>query len=117
MKKIIQLQYTYNPDKDNTDSSSYLEDSDKKPWITGEIFSNYTPIVQLGIQTLPGVKFYVNGNVYPITIGVTGIYEIDSSCDIMITSLRFDGESLKMIEDSPITKLIVDIIYEEEEEQ
>ena len=66
---------------------------------------------------MPGVKFYVNGNDNPITIGVTGIYEIDASCGVAITSLRFDPISLALIEESPSTKLLVDIIYEEEEEE
>ena len=101
--------------------NKYLEtvasDKNIKPWVNGEVFGKYTPIIQLGIQTLPGVKFYVNGNDNPITIGVTGIYEIDASCGVSITSLRFDPISLALIEESPSTKLLVDIIYEEEEEE
>ena len=29
---------------------------------SGSVFSNYLPILQLGIQTIPGVKFYVNNS-------------------------------------------------------
>jgi hypothetical protein len=35
------------------------------------------PIVQLGIQSVPGTKFYLNGSNNPIIIGNTGIYELD----------------------------------------
>ena len=47
---------------------------------------------------------------------IIGIY-IDASCGVSITSLRFDPISLALIEESPSTKLLVDIIYEEEEEE
>ena len=38
----------------------------------------YSPIIHLGIQTLPGTKIYLNGFYdAPIIIGATGIYELD----------------------------------------
>ena len=44
---------------------------------SGSVFSNYFPITQLGIQALPGTKFYLNNSTTPIIIGSTGIYELD----------------------------------------
>ena len=39
---------------------------------SGSVFSQYTPIKQIGIQSMPGVKFYLNNSIEPITIGSTG---------------------------------------------
>jgi hypothetical protein len=34
-------------------------------------------VSHLGIQGIPGTTFYLNQNGDPITIGITGVYEID----------------------------------------
>lgn len=73
-------------------------------------------IVQLGIQTIPGTKFYLNDGVEPILVGTTGIYELDISGLADITSLKFDYTSLTNIQDLDGAYLIVDAIYETEEE-
>ena len=39
----------------NSTPVSYLH------YVNGELFQNYYPIVQLGVQSLPGTKFYLNG--------------------------------------------------------
>lgn len=44
---------------------------------TGAAFTSVYPIVQLGIQTLPGTKIYLNNHTTPVIIGATGIYELD----------------------------------------
>lgn len=83
--------------------------------IGGSAFEDYYPIVQLGIQSLPGLKFTINSNFDPIIIGTTGIYEldlIDSSASI--TSLAFDKASLELINQNPDGYLIIDIVYEED---
>lgn len=79
---------------------------------SGSVFSQYTPMKQLGIQTLPGVKFYLNGSIEPVTIGATGIYELNVENMTEITSLRFDSASLNMINEIETGYLIVDILYE-----
>ena len=38
---------------------------------SGSVFSQYTPMKQIGIQTMPGVKFYLNNSTEPIIIGST----------------------------------------------
>lgn len=73
-------------------------------------------IVQLGIQTIPGMKFYINDGLEPIIVGSTGIYELDLSGLTDITSLNFDRTSLQRISDINGAYLIVDAIYETEEE-
>lgn len=81
----------------------------------GSAFINYLPIVQLGIQTLPGVVFRLNGANNDIIIGSTGIYELDVTDGAHLTGLSFDEKSLKMIDESGSGYLIVDILYEKEE--
>jgi hypothetical protein len=81
---------------------------------SGSAFRNYTPMVQLGIQTMPGVKFYLNNAVDPIIVGNTGIYELSVENMTEITALSFDTTAINMINDSPSTAyIIVDILYEQ----
>ena len=75
----------------------------------------HAPIIQLGIQTIPGTKFYLNGSKYPITIGVTGIYEISVEDGMTIESLAFNQISMERIRDNDGAYLIVDILVGEEE--
>ena len=58
----------------------------------------------------------LNGGLDPIIIGSTGIYELDLSGEIEISKLEFDYESLERINKMANGYLIVDIIYEDEEE-
>lgn len=81
---------------------------------SGSAFSKYTPIKQLGIQTMPGVKFYLNNSVEPIIVGSTGIYELNVENMTDITALYFDATSINMINNTPsLSYIIVDILYEE----
>lgn len=82
---------------------------------SGSIFSDYMPITQLGIQSLPGTKFYLNQSQIPIIIGHTGIYELNLEGLSEITSLRFDPKSIDAISGNANSFLIVDIIYEKED--
>ena len=83
------------------------------------LFAEKTPIYQLGIQALPGTKFFLNGGIDPIIVGATGIYELDLQDKASISALRFDVKSMKTIEKAGEAGngfLIVDIVYEGEEE-
>ena len=81
-------------------------------YITGNIF-NY-PIYELGIQALPGTKFYLNGGSgEPVMIGITGIYELDFDLKNKITSLKFDSRSMQAIRDNDNAYLLVDVLYED----
>ena len=82
--------------------------------IDGSIFEEYTPIIQLGIQSLPGLKFNINTNLDPIIMGASGMFEIDLvNSSAYITSLTFDKQSLESINENPDGYLIIDIVYEE----
>lgn len=95
-------------------SSNYTEAINKSVLADGSIFINYTPIVQLGVQTLPGTKFYLNANTDPIIVGASGIYELDlSNTSTVISSIMFDLGSLELISNNPDGYLIIDIVYEE----
>ena len=83
---------------------------------SGAVFESTMPIVQLGIQTLPGMKFYINEHPNPIIVGQTGIYELNVDGISYITKLRFDGQTLSTINNNSNTAyLIIDYIYEKED--
>lgn len=84
--------------------------------VSGSVFNNKYPIIRLGIQTLPGVKFYLNHSTSPIVVGYTGIYDLDLEGITEITHLCFAAESVNMINRNENSFLIVDFIYESEEE-
>ena len=80
---------------------------------TGEVFTDYTPIIQLGIQSLPGLKFNLNTNLDPIVVGASGMYELDlSDSSAVLTSLTFEIDSLNLINENPDGYLIIDIVYQ-----
>lgn len=80
---------------------------------TGNIFKNTPGITQLGIQSDPDLRFYVNNSVDPIYVGATGIYELDLEGLGTISSIRIDRDSLKAIDyDAKKNSLMIDIIYE-----
>lgn len=95
----------------NNPSGSNLIDE----WSNGTVFSNFLPITQLGIQAPPGTKFYINGS-GPAVVGYTGLFEIDLSNGGEIISLSFEKDSLQFINNNPNAWLIVDIVYESEED-
>lgn len=86
--------------------------------VSGSAFANNMPIIQLGIQSLPGTQFYLNGSRNPIIIGTTGIFELDLNGIAEINALSFDGKSIDVIANANQSQptsafLIVDIIYED----
>ena len=105
-------QYRYYPKLDTRNQPTDLNETNL---VNGTIFADNMPITQLGIQTLPGVQFYLNGSTNPITIGTTGIYELDMSTEAIITSLRFDYESIQLIKGSQTAYLIIDIVWGEDD--
>ncbi len=110
VKKIKQFRFYDQGNSKNTN---------EKIFFTSNVdFSRYMPIVHLGIQTLPGTKVYLNSNMdAPVIIGATGIYELDlEGTTGLISSLQFDPNSMNIIEATPTGYLIVDIIYEVEED-
>lgn len=96
------------------DLSHNTPDTNYQSLVSGNLFSSILPILQLGIQALPGTKFYVNNSTSPVIIGVTGVYEMNLQSNTQITSLSFDGNSLKTISNCSTGGLIIDVIYNEE---
>ena len=85
-------------------------------YVSGAVFGECFPVLQLGIQSLPGTKFYLNNGNDPIIIGSTGIYELDLEGQTEITQIQMDGGSMKTINDNDSAYLIIDIIYDNGEE-
>lgn len=107
-KQIKQIRYygESNPNNNPQGASLFTE------LVTGKAFSNYVPMLQLGIQALPGTRFFLNGNTSsPIIIGGTGIYELDLNGS-EITDLKFASTSLNAIKNNNNAHLIVDIVYD-----
>lgn len=86
-----------------------------KQYANGLVFEGVYPIAQLGIQSLPGTEFYLNGSVKPIVIGVSGIYDLDIKNGARVTGLSFSNQSLERINQNATSYLIVDILYGEED--
>ena len=82
---------------------------------SGDAFLEYIPILQLGIQALPGTKFHLNANLDPVIIGASGMYELDLvNSSAVLTSLTCEKESLTKISKNPDGYLIIDIVYQED---
>lgn len=115
MAKVIKQVRYYG---DNNPNKNYSGNNNIKltyrSLVSGTAFSNYMPIIQLGIQGLPGTKFYLNGANNPVIIGSTGIYELNLQGLSEINSLQFDANSISLINQSNSNAyLIVDMIYED----
>lgn len=106
-KQIMQFRYYA-----EGNSKNYPKTINKAKLSAGSIFSGYLPITQLGIQALPGTKFYLNNGITPIIIGSTGIYELDLEGLSEITSLSFDPTSIESINKNNNAYLIIDVICE-----
>lgn len=85
-------------------------------YVSGEVFGNHFPVTQLGIQALPGTKFYLNHALEPVLIGVTGIYDLELNEQTQITKIQFGVDSMQILKDNNNAYLIVDIIYDDGEE-
>lgn len=111
------MQFRYYGDQLENNNLSNIE---YKQLISGSYFINYKPnatsIASLGIQTLPGVKFYLNNSqIDPIIIGPSGIYELGIDENYEITGLQFDRKSIDSINANNGAYLIIDIVYNVEE--
>ena len=105
-KKAYQIRFCADPDRAESNNVTVEE------LVSGTVFDDKLPIEQLGIQALPGTKFYLNGSKDPIMIGATGIYELDLTNRSAISKLRFNATSVENVVNSE-TPLLVDIVYTE----
>ena len=111
-RKVQQIRY-YGDHKSDSDKNQPANLTGNR-LRSGSVFNQYTPMKQIGIQTMPGVKFYLNNSIEPIIIGSTGIYELNVENLTEITALSFDTTSINMINQTPSTSyIIVDILYED----
>ena len=116
-KKIKQFRY-YGENNENNQPLTVVGNTGPRTmnyldFMNGNVFANYYPIVQLGIQAMPGTKFYLNNAIQPIIVGYTGIYELDLEGSIEISKLTFDRNSLEKINELNNGLLLVDIIYDD----
>lgn len=110
-KYINQVRYYGDSNEKNSASNVSLQTLQ-----SGSVFHNTLPIVQLGIQTLPGMKIYINNHTNPVIVGQTGIYELNVDGISYITDLRFDSITLGVInKNQKNAYLIIDYLYEKEE--
>lgn len=103
----------------NPGNLNYPIDITKEKLWLGNIFLNddspYASIASLTIQTIPGMKFYLNQAVDPIIVGSTGVYTLNLNENYNISHLRFEKKSLELIGSyNGDAYLIVDIIYNTE---
>lgn len=104
-------QYRYYSEND---SNNYPSNISLANLCNGNIFRDpqVFPVVALGIQTLPGTKFYLNGSNNPIIVGSTGIYELDVIDKAEIVNILLDYTSMLAIRDSDVGYLIIDVLYD-----
>ena len=80
---------------------------------SGNLFASHSGISHLGIQAIPGTKFYLNNSAFPITIGFTGIYELELGGLGHIFSIRFDKASLAEYDkENNEDRILIDIMYD-----
>lgn len=111
MKQIKQFRYY-----DANNSQNYPSDFGAKYYgmlTAGNIFDGHGDISHLGIQAMPGTKFYLNDSPLPIMIGSTGIYELELEGLGHIYKIKFDANSLDLYEGVTNTnRILIDIVYE-----
>ena len=116
MKRIMQFRF-YGPENPNN-YPKWNKQTEYESW-SFNLLSKFGNVSHLGIQGEPGVVFYLNEGHNPISIGTTGIYELDLEGIGKITKLYFDWNKLKSFypEDNNLEsrRLIVDIVYDSAE--
>ena len=113
MANVVKQFRYYN---DENAAKNQPTDATGTDYVSGNVFKTFFPILQLGIQSLPGTMFYLNNAIDPVIVGRTGIYELDLEEEVEISDIRFDLYSINAIKDNGNAYLIVDIIYDNGEE-
>ena len=113
-KHIMQFRYYKDKNEDNLPpENNQPKNITMDSLVNGSIFQEYLPFTQLGIQALPGTRFYLNNNIEgPVIIGSTGIYELELDGISKINNLWFERKSLELIANNNNASLIIDVIYE-----
>lgn len=116
MAKVVKQFRFYTMNVDSTmHTKNYPRDATVQDYSSGSVFdkTGCFPIVQLGVQALPGTRMYLNGATESIIIGSTGIYELDLDGIAEIVQLQFDYDSMMTINNNDTAGLIVDIIWDD----
>ena len=109
-KKVIQVRYYGEGNKKN-----FPYEDMETGLLSGDIFTSYLPIHQLGIQGMPGTEFYLNGAANGVIVGNTGIYELNVENLVEITGLKFSKRTLDNINEAKngTQYIIIDLLYED----
>ena len=110
------MQFRYYGENEAELAKNYPSEISKSNLQNGTLFSDYYPIIQLGIQSLPGTEFALNDSNSSVIIGSTGIFELAIEGYAEITNLSFKSTSLELIDENPNAYLIIDIISNKEVE-
>ena len=104
---ITQIRFYYDHNERNAPFKSHLSFCDNIS------FTKYAPIKQFSIYTLPGTRFYLNQGTDAITVGASGIYELDlRNAPARLTSIRFAKSSMEIINESDNGYLIINLMHE-----
>lgn len=112
-KAIHQFRFYKDSPDEERNAPSGLAYEGIASFATGDVFKNYYPFYQLGIQTVPGTMIYLNGSEDPVIIGATGIYELDMSDGVEVYSLKVNGTSLSALNAAPDGYIIIDVLYDD----
>lgn len=112
MKQI--KQFRYYGSKEAAGQQNYPNISNYYGVLTkGNLFASHGGISHLGIQAIPGTKFYLNNSIFPIMIGSTGIYELETGGLGNIFAIRFDPTTLAWYDvDGTSNRILIDIVFE-----
>lgn len=111
---FMQFRYYGADNDDNNIKRNGLKANEGDDSIIGLI--DGAKIYRLGIQSLPGCKFYLNKSDNAVYIGNTGIFELNfEGSGQTINNIRFDSAWLDAVFNNaaiPNAYLIVDVAYE-----
>lgn len=105
--------YGSTSDKNEPEGNSWIGLTDDSAR-TKNLLTDYGSAVKIGIQTLPGIKFFLSNGSFRtgIIIDHTGVYELDlRNTNTTISELYFDVESIYRIDEVDNASLIVDVLY------
>ena len=112
MKQI--KQFRYHGSSQAAQAKNYPNVSNYYGILTkGNLFASHGGISHLGIQAIPGTKFYLNNSVFPIEVGSTGIYELETGGLGNIFAIRFDSVTLDWYDAvGTSNRILIDIVFE-----
>lgn len=130
ISKMTQFRYFGKKNKDDNGNSlnnmPFAVDNDDTSKYKLDLIDTYAPITYLGIQSIPGAKFWLNNtNNEGIIIGASGIYQLDlTNSTGAIDVIYIDKTVIEIIDkvysQDPVklnnltAHLIIDIVYEGE---